>query len=66
MSINTSTSRHLLLLAVLAAAMPVPATPQRFDLSSLSLRAAAEAQAAAGTNGFFNCPEKERSNFEPI
>ena len=42
-------------LLVISASLP-SASSQRFDLSQLSLRAAAEAQ--AGTSGYFNCPEQ--------
>ena len=46
----------LVLLAI--SALSPSANAQRFDLSQLSLRAAAEAQ--AGTSGYFNCPEQVR------
>ena len=47
-----------LFLLVISASSP-SASAQRFDLSQLSLRAAAEAQ--AGTSGYFNCPEQVRN-----
>ena len=46
-----------LVLLAMSASSP-SATAQRFDLSQLSLRAAAEAQ--AGSSGYFNCPEQVR------
>lgn len=46
-----------LFLLVISTSLP-SASSQRFDLSQLSLRAAAEAQ--AGSSGYFNCPEQVR------
>ena len=46
-----------LILFLLVISSSVPSVfAQRFDLSQLSLRAAAEAQ--AGSSGYFNCPEQ--------
>ena len=45
----------ILFLLVISSSVP-SVSAQRFDLSQLSLRAAAEAQ--AGSSGYFNCPEQ--------